>query len=157
MEDCRGSLYSVVEVTLKRKIVSCVLVASLSFYIGCYSTEMVSKDELKAKSGQVDITIFAKDSLEYEFTKGNYRILGDTLSGYGIRKQKVSTEVISDASLSFAVIDSIQTREFDLPRTIAFCGGIGLGVVVIITLLFQHNQSATVVVPSVVAGPRTSY
>jgi hypothetical protein len=131
-------VYNLVEGTVKRKIVSCVLVASLSFYIGCYSTEMVSKDELKAKVEQLDITIFTKDSLEYKFSKENYRIQGDTLSGYGIRRWNVSTDVIFDASLPFADIDSIETREFDPTRTIVLCGGIGLGVVLIITLLFRH-------------------
>jgi hypothetical protein len=146
-----------VEVTLSTKIVSCVLVASLSFYIGCYSTELISTDGLKAKSGQVDIIVFAKDSSGYEFTKGNYRIAGDTLSGYGVRTQKESTEVIFDASVSFAAVDSIKTRKLDLPRTIALCGGIGLGVVVIIALLFQSDETEPVVVPTGVAGFRTSY
>lgn len=134
-----------------------MLAASLSFSIGCYSTELISNDELKAASGQVDIIVFAKDSSGYEFAKGNYRIAGDTLSGYGIRKQKSSTEVIFDASVSFAAIDSIKTRELDLPRTIALCGGIGLGVLVIIALLFQNDETEPIVVPSGVAGSRSSY
>jgi hypothetical protein len=124
-----------VEVTLKRKIVSCVIVASLSFYLGCYSTEMVSKDEIKARIDHVDITICTKDSLAYKFSKENYRIEGDTLSGYGIRTSNRSSDIVLDASLSFADITSIETREFSLIRTILLCAGVGLGTVLIIEIV----------------------
>ena len=111
-----------------RKIVSCVLVASLSLYIGCYSTEMVSKDELKAKTEQVDITVVTKDFLEYKFSQKNYRIQGDTLSGYGIRKGNMSAGIALDARLSFADMTSIESTEFSLVRTILLCSAVGLGV-----------------------------
>ena len=133
-----------------------MLLASLSFYIGCYSTEMVSKDTLKAKVEQVDITVFMKDSLVYKFSKENYRIQGDTLSGYGIRQRNLSTDVVFAASLPFAEIDSIETRNVDPARTIALCGGIGLGVVLIITLLFRHDQAPTMALPGAVAGAKAS-
>jgi hypothetical protein len=142
------------EITVKEKIVSCVLVVSLSFYIGCYSTEMVSIDELRARADQADITVFTKDSLEYTFSIGNYRIQADTLSGYGVRRSNASADAVFDASLSFADIDSIKTREFDPPRTIALCGGIGLGVFLVIMLLFRDNQTMGVAV--VVATPQAS-
>ena len=120
---------------MTRKIVSCVLVASLSFSIGCYSTEMVSKDEIKTRIDPVDITIYTKDSLEYKFSKECYRIQGDTLSGYGIRTSNRSSSIVLDASLSFADITSIETRQFSLIRTILLCAGVGLGTVLIIEIL----------------------
>ena len=137
---------------MNRKIVSCVLVASLSFCTGCYSTEMVSKDELKAKDEPVDITIFTRDSLEYKFSKENYRIQGDTLSGYGMRTGNVSTVVVLDARISIAEIDSIEAREFSLPHTILLCGGIGFVGVLIITLLSRRDQTL-MVTPAYVSEP----
>ena len=137
---------------MKRKIVSCLLLASFSYYVGCYSTEVASKDELKEKVEQVDITIFTKDSLEYKFSKDNYRIRGDTLSGYGIRRGNVSTEVVLDARISFANIDSIETQELNLPHTILLCGGIGFIGVLIITLLFKRDQTL-MVTPTYVSKP----
>jgi hypothetical protein len=116
---------------------------------------MVSKDEFKARAEQADITIFTKDSLDYKFSQGNYRIQADTVSGYCIRRSNSSTDVVFDASLSFADIDSIETRELDLPRTIALCGGIGLGVSLAIILLFRPDQTMGVSVG--VATPQASY
>ncbi len=111
---------------MKNKIVSCLLVVSLSFYIGCYSTEMVSKEELKAKRHQVDVTILTRDSLEYRFSKENYSIQGDTLAGYGSRRWNMSTEIVLDARLSFTDMTSIETKEFSLVRTILLCSAVGL-------------------------------
>jgi hypothetical protein len=133
---------------VKRKIVSLLLVATHSFYIGCYSTEVVSREELKTRVDQVDIGIFTRDSLKYEFAKGNYRVQGDTVSGYGIQWSNMSAAVVSNASLPFAVIDSVETRELNLARTIALCGGIGLGVVLIISLLSGLGPTSAIVVPA---------
>ena len=134
-----------------------MLVASLGFNIGCYNTAMVSKDELKARVEQVDISILTNDSLEYKFSKGNYRIQGDTLSGYGIRRGNVTTDVVLDASLPFAQVHSIEIREFDLAKTIFLCAGIGLGGVLLYTLLFRHDAPPTFVGPGIVAVSESSH
>jgi hypothetical protein len=141
------------EVTMKRKIISWVLVASLFFSIGCYSTGMVTKDELKAKTDKDDITVFTKDSSEYRFLKENYSIEGDTLTGFGVRKWNMSSDIVLDASLSFADIDSIESKEFDATKTILLCGGVGVGAGLIIYMLFRSNEPEQAVQPSGVGYP----
>ena len=113
---------------MKRQIISCVLVASILFSIGCYSTGMVTKDEFKAKAEKDDITVLTKESLEYKFSKGNYRVQGDTLSGSGVRvsaNRSARDSVVT--SIAFADITLLKTEEFDLTNTILFCVGVGMG------------------------------
>jgi len=65
---------------MKKKIIPCILVVSLLFSIGCSSSHTIATEKLEAKP---DITVFTKDSLEYEFLMDNYDIQGDTLIGFG--------------------------------------------------------------------------
>jgi hypothetical protein len=125
---------------MKRKIVSWLLVGSLSLYIGCYNTEMVSKEGLKPRVEQYDITVSTKDSLEYIFLKDNYRVQGDTLTGFGVRRSNRRSDIVLDASLPFADITSIETKEFSFGKTLLLCAGIGLGAAFIIKILFTHDQ-----------------
>ena len=146
---------------MKKKIVSCVLVASLSFSIGCYSAGMVTKEEFKAKHEQVDITVYTKDSLEYKFSKGYYRIQGDTLLGLsrvliapssptlsfqervallesgaqGSAKTRTRDSVVE--SVAFADITSLRVKELDLPLTLiasALGGGLLFFLFLVITI-----------------------
>lgn len=138
---------------MTNKIVSCVLVGSLCFSIGCYNAETVSKDELKAQTEQADITVFTKDSLEYKFIKNNYQLHGDTLSGFGVRKSTVSTEIVRDARLALEDVASIETRGFNLRSTILLCGAIGLGAVLTIAMFSRSGNRDTQVIAIGYVGP----
>jgi hypothetical protein len=124
---------------MKRKIISCALVASISFSIGCYNTQTITreqlqattKEELKAKADKDDITVFTKGSLEYEFSKGNYRIQGDTLIGFGVQTIDGNDRPFHGA-ISFADITSLETEKFNLGITIL---AIGLPVGLVVGLL----------------------
>jgi hypothetical protein len=131
---------------MRKEIVSCVLVASLMFYIGCYNTELLTKEGLKARVEQCDITVSTKDSLDYTFLKDNYRIQGDTLTGFGVRKSHSVSDVVLDASLPFANITAIETREFSTGKTVLLCSGVGLGAFLIGKVLFGHSQPDQMVV-----------
>jgi hypothetical protein len=125
---------------MKNNIISCVLVASLSFSIGCYNTQTITreqlteptKEELKAKTAQVDITVCTSDSLEYKFLKDSYRIQADTLTGFGVQTIG-GTDRRFQGSISFADISSLKTEEFDLTGTII---AIGLPVGLVVGFLF---------------------
>jgi hypothetical protein len=107
------------EVTVKRKIVACVLVASLSFFIGCYSTQSITKEELKA-TVERDINLITKDSLEYRFFGGDYSIQGDTLSGTGVQIiNGWATDQHFHGSMSMTGIAKLTAEEFSLAGTIA--------------------------------------
>lgn len=110
---------------MKKKITLCVLISFLVFSIGCYNTqtitreqfEVTTKEELKARCEQLSITVITSDSLEYKFDKGNYRIEGDTLSGFGDQVLG-GTDRRFQGSISFAGITSLKTEEFSLAKTI---------------------------------------
>jgi hypothetical protein len=142
--------------TLRSQVVSCLLLAFLSWSVGCYSTEEVSKEDFKALGGQVDVIVFTTDSLSYEFSRGNYRTQGDTVSGYGIRRRNGSAEVLPALTVRLSDGDVIETRAFDLLRTAMLCGGIGLGCLILYAVLFDHPQEPTMVVSYGVMAPVAS-
>ena len=105
---------------MKIKTISCVLVASLLFYIGCYSTQPITKDELKATVEHDDINVITKDSLEYRFYQGDYGIQGDTLSGTGVQiLNGWATDKHFNGSMPLSEITELTAEKFSLGWTIA--------------------------------------
>jgi small ligand-binding sensory domain FIST len=132
-------------VNVKKTFTSSVLVCSLLFFIGCYSPGVVTKEELKATTQRIDITVFTKDSTEYKFLKDNYLVQGDTLTGFGARKRSKYTDIVLDVSLSFADVTSIETMELDLTKTTLLCGAVGLLAMTVYEYFF--NQSVNTAYP----------
>lgn len=130
------------------KIICWVILSSSSLYIGCYSTGSVTKEEFRTKAEQTDITVFTKDLSQYRFAREEYRIHGDTLSGAGFRVLNTTEEKVLDASIPFADIGLIQTRQFSLGKTILLCSGAGLGAVVLIEILLPRTSPGVFVGPS---------
>jgi hypothetical protein len=134
---------------MKKMMISCVLVASLLFNIGCYSDQTIrrgelkatTKEELKAEAEEADITVFTKGSLEYKFLKGNYRIQGDTLRGFGVQVTGCfEHNVPFHGSISFADINSLKTEKFSLGITILAIA-VPVGVVVGVLVWFSASMS----------------
>ena len=128
---------------MTRKIVSCILIASLSLSIGCYSNQTITKEELKTRAELDDITVYTKESLSYDFPKENYRIQGDTLSGFLV--QRSATTGIFESfvvSIAFADITSIEVEKFSVLKTIILCGVVGLVIVLIIGSTAIKGQSS---------------
>ena len=126
---------------MRRKCVARVLVASLVLSIGCYSTNMVTKEDLKGKVGEADIIVFTKDLSQYTFSKEDYRVHGDTLSGAAVRKRIMGDEVALKASIALSDIGLIEAREVSPVKTILACGGFGLVVAVVTSLFFSHARN----------------
>jgi hypothetical protein len=126
---------------MNKNTVSGVLVVSFLSFVGCYSTSTVTKEDLKGKVGQLDITVITKDLSQYNFSKEDYRIHGDTLSGAGVRRRIMEDEVALSASIAFTDIGLIETREYSPVKTTLAWGGIVLGVGVFISLFFGHAQN----------------
>jgi hypothetical protein len=111
------------ELVMKTKIIRCLLVASMLFYVGCYNTEVVTKEQLKATS-TYDINVIMKDSLEYKFLNNNYSIHGDSLSGVGVQMiDGRPTEKHFNGSLSLSEIAQIKVDKFNPRETILIVGG----------------------------------
>jgi hypothetical protein len=113
---------------MKMKTVSYVFVAPLLFTIACYNTGMVTKEELKARDEPPDITVRTRDSLTYRFSKEHYSILGDTLSGSGVRLSAGIPDSVV-ASIALANISSIEATEFDEGKSVL----LGFGLVIVAT------------------------
>jgi hypothetical protein len=135
---------------MKKKIISCILVASLLFSIGCYNSQTITKEqlnstakkELETEFDSIDITVLTKDSSEYKFLKGNYRIHGDRLVGFGVRRI-AGNDSSFHGSISFADITSLETTEFSLADTILAIGlpTIIAGFIGFIATAIQHSFS----------------
>jgi hypothetical protein len=108
------------------KFISGVLIGSLILSSGCYSDQTITHGELTATpkenystlAGQRDLIVFTKDSSRYEFSKENYLIQSDTLTGFGIQARD-GKEMRFHGTLSFSEITSLQTSEFSTGKTIA--------------------------------------
>jgi hypothetical protein len=121
------------------KMVTWICMFSVLF-MGCYTHTPVTKDELRANVAQ-DITVFTKDSLEYNFSKGNYSIRGDTLSGIGIKRiGGWLTDRDYHGTILLADIASLKTEECDLAGTMLciVIFGLGAGVVVFTRFPLMH-------------------
>jgi hypothetical protein len=111
------------------KTLICLLLVSLSISVGCYNNQTITreelnpakKDDLKAEFEHRGITVLTKDSLEYKFSKGNYRVQGDTLVGIGVQTIGGDDKPFQ-GQIPFADITSLTTEEFDLTATIIAIG-----------------------------------
>lgn len=137
---------------MSRTAASIALYCSLLFSIGCYSTVVVTKEEFILKGERADVTLISKDSIEYKFLEGNYRLQGDTLKGFGVRRRQMFSDIVLDASLPLADISSIEAEEFNSTKTLLLGGGVGIGALIITKILFFNNTSDSTV-GSTSAGP----
>jgi hypothetical protein len=79
---------------------------------------------------QDDITVQTKQSVTYDFLKGNYRIQGDSLLGFQIIGDSFISKRV-EASLSLADISSIETKHFSAWKAFVYIVGVPLGLIVI--------------------------
>jgi hypothetical protein len=108
---------------MKTRIIRFLLVASFLFYVGCYNTEMVTKEHLKA-TFDYDINVTTKDSLEYRFLNNKYSIHGDSLSGVGVLMHDGRpTENYFRGSLPLSEIAQVKTDKIDVKETAFIIGG----------------------------------
>ena len=113
---------------MKKKIVSCVLIASFLSYIGCHTTETLTGEKIGAMDGQADITVVMKNRNQFVFEAGKYNLSADSLSGIGFRKTVQFPEIPFQGSLPRADIALIEAKEFSTGKTILFAGAFGLAI-----------------------------
>jgi hypothetical protein len=95
-----------------------ILLSVSILFAGCFTQSSITNEELKATVEHADITVFTKDSLEYKFSKENYWIQGDTLSGSGVEVRVNTAEGDSvRVAISFSEITSVEVEEFDVTGT----------------------------------------
>lgn len=115
-----------------------VMLAFLPMWSGCYNIESATRDSITTQEEQLEVRVLTKDSVEYRFLGENYRIQGDTLSGFGVRTRSDSSEIVFDARLALSDMTFIETKEFSARQTIAFIAALGIVGYLIIKVLFPH-------------------
>lgn len=112
------------EIIVMKTFVVCALLASLLLTVGCTNNDTIMREQLNAErkrklrdgADQFDVQALT-DSLEYRFSKGNYRVQGDTLAGFGVQTAG-GYEVPFKGFIPFSAITMIKTEEFSLAKTI---------------------------------------
>lgn len=118
-----------------RKILIGSIILSFLNYVGCYSLEVINKNDIEENRSQIDIGeelyIITKDSLRYHFLPANFQIVKDTLYGKGSIENPSST-IPFQGKIAFSDITSLEQRTPDTIATIGLSVGIiAVGVVVL--------------------------
>jgi len=107
---------------LRRTLARWLLAGSILLYAGCYNTETLTKEQLTATPDR-DITVITKDALKYKFSRQNYRIVGDSLSGAGVQIIDVwPGEHQFNGSIPCSNIAQISHDEYNSRKTIFIVG-----------------------------------
>ena len=108
---------------MRRTLARWLLAGSFLFHVGCYNTETLSKDQLRATQDH-DITVKTNGALRYRFSKHQYSIVGDSLSGVGVQIIDVwPGEDRFKGSIPLSNIASIRNDEFNSRETIFIVAG----------------------------------
>jgi hypothetical protein len=130
------------EAVMRMKAIVFTIPVILASCIGCYSSNVISKEEFLSQSEQTDITVFTKDSSEYEFSKDQYRIAGDSLSGLAmLTKPNAFGPEGFKGSIAIADIAQVEREEFSTARTVLLVGGIGLAAAAIIVVVVASQPT----------------
>jgi hypothetical protein len=130
--------HSILEAEMNQARLASAMLAFLPMWFGCYNIESATRDSITTQEEQLEVRVLTKDSVEYRFLGENYRIQGDTLSGFGVRTRSNSSEIVFDARLALSDMTFIETKEFSARQTIAFIAALGIVGYLIIKVLFPH-------------------
>ena len=102
---------------MKSTLARCLSVGLFLFSAGCYNTEPLTREQL-TRAQDRDITVLTRDSLEYKFSKHQYSIVGDSLSGVGVQTIDVwPGENQFKGAIPFSNIVQIRNNEFNSQKT----------------------------------------
>ena len=132
---------------LKKLFIAFTLVAFLNF-IGCYSSEVISKEELDKGNAQIDfneeIYVTTQDYSRYHFLKGFYQIQKDTLYGEG-SVQNAGDEIPFKGKIAMDEVTSFEQSKPDagssagLTIGIIAIGAVALGLILLAMLSDAFN------------------
>jgi hypothetical protein len=134
---------------MKKRIVACMLMISLLFYLGCYNTTRLTKEELAVKDRLPDISVVTNDGKKYEFEERKYHIFNDSLTGFGVQKLRPPlSDIRFRGSIPLDSICVIEMKELSPAKSVLLAGGVGLAVAGIIALSNGGKESAPPPPPS---------
>ena len=132
---------------MTRKIIAYILLVSFSLSFGCHNTSELSKDDListpttdlKTKCEGFDVTVSTSNSGKYNFSKDNFRIHADTLTGFGTQYLN-GNDVPFRGSIPLGDVRSIETKEFSPTKTILIIV-IPAGIVTVLLFMWAAAMS----------------
>jgi hypothetical protein len=119
---------------MTRKIIIGLIIISYLSYVGCYSNEFISKEEIINGEYQVDHTkdifINTDDFSRYHFISGYYHFLKDSIYGEG-SKLEAGQKISFKGVIPVDEISSIEQEQVDEGSSVGLVLGIvAIGVVV---------------------------
>ena len=124
---------------MKKIIISLTIVSFLNL-IGCYSSEVVSKDILFTENHEAkinDLTIITIESERLEVNDGTYKVENDTLHVKGLKPGSNFAEQV-DFNIALSDIEHLELNELNTPATVGLVSlivaTITAGVILVIGL-----------------------
>jgi hypothetical protein len=132
---------------LKKYLIGILVIALLNF-IGCYSSEVVNKEDFQDGKLQIDFSeelyLTTKDSTNYHFLPANFQIVNDTLYGSGAIEASSSIAPFKGAIALDEIINFEQSKP-DTGATIGLIAGIiAVGLLVGVIIIAVEYSNSTV-------------
>jgi hypothetical protein len=108
---------------MKKYFISVLIPWLLIYLTGCYSMEMVTKEELLQTTDHTKLLV-KTDEKQITFNQGDYSLKNDTIYGQGNYRTINNIEEPFDSSLGLVDVKEIQMEEFNLGETIALSSAI---------------------------------
>lgn len=119
------------------KIISYILIpAFLVQVIGCYSQEIISKEELY-KNRDENISVVTNDKKEYIGRPNRWEIQNDTL----VLNNYIYSEGFTSQKIPLASIDNIYIKRIGAGTTILIIAGLAAGIILIAASLSSNHRS----------------
>ena len=119
---------------IKKILISLVIISFLN-YLGCYTSEIITKNEIDQGTKKINlkevISISTKDYKSYSFGANQYQIQNDTLFGTGVIT-KLGKQIPFKGKIAMNDIVSIEQKSTDAVATI----GLVLGIAALGALIF---------------------
>ena len=119
-----------------KKIITPVLNFCLLLqFSGCYTPQLISKEELLSKPTGTGLVVQTNDQVEYFFSRGSYTITNDSLFGQGslILENGAKVNLDSTTVISLNEVENFKVEKIDAAGTIVL-GVIAVGLVVLIAM-----------------------
>jgi hypothetical protein len=117
----------------------CFLILSIINFSGCYSLEVMSKEDVNEGRAEINLSqelfLTTKDSTRYHFLPPNFSIANGTLYGKGTI-QDSSSIIPFQGSVALADVVSFEQRTPDTLATIGLITGLLAIGLVIVSLVF---------------------
>jgi hypothetical protein len=125
-----------VEDEMYKKLISSLLIVALLNLVGCYTPQMITKEEFQQASEYPDLEVQFQNEIVYQFDEGDYIVQSDSIYGTGHKIFKGGRKPVYndfEGSISIDEAEELRIDKFDVFTTIMI-------VAIILTPLFLFSQ-----------------